>query len=546
MGMHSEDLQLEELVEFRNGEINLLGRRLVLHSVDAFSQFRHDLIEHEGLEEARRILFRFGYFWGQADAAALQRVFDWENTEEWLKAGSRMHALQGVVQSRIVTMKLGAENRHLEMQVDWPNSGEANEHLYTLGTTNHPVCWMLAGYMSGYASFCLDRPVYFIEQQCRAKGDPICTATGKDVESWGPEIESYVSLLQGESIHEKVKRLTLDLQQKTQQLAEERRKRIEMEHKTTGRYSEIRSHKFRQVLERARRVSKYQSSIILTGESGAGKEVLARHIHHLSNRSDKPFVPVNCAALPESLLESELFGHTKGAFTGATQEKSGVFEQADGGTLFLDEITEITPAVQIKLLRALERHEIRKVGGEGITKVDVRIIAATNADIPAAIKSGTFREDLYYRLAVVEIHVPPLRERPEDILPLARTFLRQFAKEQGIGNLRLGSATLNVLLNYSWPGNVRELKNCIERAVIFAEDNIIRPEDLPPKVLRLNTGKASAPDPSQSLEVVERNHIHRVLDYTKGNKTAAAKILGIDPSTLWRKLDRWEKKDKED
>jgi len=413
-----------------------------------------------------------------------------------------------------------------------------------LGRSEEPACWMMVGYASGYASFCMGQNVFFIEQECRAAGGTVCYAVGKDRESWGSAIEPHLHYFQAEDIRGKILDLTEELKRKTRQLSEQRQRLDQLEHASYAPFAEVRSKAFARVLDTANRVAPYDSSVLITGESGAGKEVLARHIHELSPRSENPFVAVNCSALPQTLLESELFGHKKGAFTGASSDRRGIFEEAEGGTIFLDEVAEIPTEFQIKLLRTLQRKEIRRVGESTTQQVDVRVMAATNRNLEQAIEQGEFREDLYYRLAVIEIEVPPLRERPEDILPLARLFVDRFAEKLDMPNLKLHATTLEYLQNYSWPGNVRELQNAIERAAVMSQEGLMKPEDLPPRVAKSRAVEENRPDSVQrTLGEVEWDHIQRVLDHTDGNKTQAAEILGVSPSTLWRKLKRQEGED---
>ncbi len=293
------------------------------------------------------------------------------------------------------------------------------------------------------------------------------------------------------------------------------------------------------MIELASRVARHDTSVIITGESGTGKEVLARHIHRVSPRAEGPFLAVNCGALPETLLESELFGHKAGAFTGASHDRLGLFEEANGGTVFLDEIGDVSAGMQTKLLRVLQEREIVRVGENRPRKVDIRVIAASNKDIKRAVKDGRFREDLYYRLGVIEIEVPPLRDRPEDIVSLARHLVAKTATRLGLERLRLDSTALDCLTSYTWPGNVRELENVLERAAVLCKDDVIRPEDLPAGVVQTIAGPLSSPaGGDQSLREVERRHIQAVLQSVGGNRTQAARILGISTATLWRHLRR--------
>ncbi len=287
------------------------------------------------------------------------------------------------------------------------------------------------------------------------------------------------------------------------------------------------------------RVSAGRSTVLLEGESGTGKELVARAVHANSPRRDRPFVPVNCAALTETLLESELFGHERGAFTGAVASKRGLFETADQGTLFLDEIGDIGPALQVKLLRVIQEQEVRHVGGTASVKVDVRIVAATNRDLSQMVKDGKFREDLFYRLNVVRIVMPPLRDRREDIPMLAHHFLQQ-ATVSGSRPVRgFVPETMALLERYHWPGNVRELENVIERTVSLAPGPLIMPDDLPETVRKSEAAPAGGDDALLSLEEVEKRHLGKVLRETGGNKVRAARILGIDRRTLYRMAERF-------
>lgn len=282
------------------------------------------------------------------------------------------------------------------------------------------------------------------------------------------------------------------------------------------------------------------ASVLLTGESGTGKEVVARALHQQSQRSDRPFVAVNCAALPESLLESELFGHVKGAFTDAREDRIGLFLQANGGTLFLDEIGEMPLGIQPKLLRALEQKSVRPVGGKLEQPFDVHLIAATNCDLETAIEEKRFREDLYYRINVLELTVPPLRTRGTDVLEIAHHFLHQFATAMDKRVIGFEDEVLRRLLQYDWPGNVRELRNVIQRAVVLTQHETINVDVLPAKISEYQPSLLVIDDqdnqPMDSLATIEQRYIRYVLKRTKGNKTEAAKILGLDRKTLYRKL----------
>jgi transcriptional regulator with PAS, ATPase and Fis domain len=288
-------------------------------------------------------------------------------------------------------------------------------------------------------------------------------------------------------------------------------------------------------LDLARRVAQVDSTVLITGESGVGKERLARFIHDESARTAGPFLAINCAAVPETLLESELFGHARGSFTGASQDRAGLFEAANGGTLLLDEIGDVPPAMQVKLLRVLQEREVRRVGENRIRTINVRVLAATNRDLLADVHGARFRQDLYYRLRVVEIAVPPLRQRREDILPLARQLLAGAAKRLGKKVPALEPEAANLLLRYPWPGNVREEENALERAVALARSNRIGVDDLPPE-LGAAPPTVQTADDVRTLAEMEREYIAAALRASGDNRARAAEKLGIGVATLYRKL----------
>ena len=291
-----------------------------------------------------------------------------------------------------------------------------------------------------------------------------------------------------------------------------------------------------------RKIAATDSTILIGGESGTGKELIARAIHFMSGRADKPFVGVNCGALPENLLESELFGHVKGSFTGAIRDKEGLFKVAESGTIFLDEVGEITPALQVKLLRALQEREFLPVGGTQPVKVDVRVLAATNRDLEEEVERGTFRADLYYRLNVIPLTVPPLRERREDVPLLVRHFIQRLAEKRGLPMKGITRDAMELLCDYDWPGNVRELENVLERMVLLEERDSLDRDSLPEKLLESPDRGPKAffeGKPRATLEELEREYLLQVLESTGWQKKKASAILGINASTLYRKIQRY-------
>jgi DNA-binding NtrC family response regulator len=315
--------------------------------------------------------------------------------------------------------------------------------------------------------------------------------------------------------------------------------KLKLEQRYDRRSIISKSHKMQPIFELIETIADTRSTVLIQGESGTGKELIARAIHYEGIRAQYPFVTVSCAALVDSLLESELFGHEKGAFTDAKARKRGKFELADGGTVFLDEIGDISPKLQLSLLRVLQEREFHRVGGEDLVRVDVRVIAATNRHLEEAVRAGTFRDDLYYRVNVIPIHVPPLRERKEDIPLLVDHFVEKFNFEAGKEVQGVSEEALQHLLDHDWPGNVRELENVIERAVIVNKGDVILPTDLPPQLVRRTGAEVLVSSTQRTLQEVERIHIIQILMENDWNIQRSARILGIDRSTLYAKMKRY-------
>ncbi len=333
------------------------------------------------------------------------------------------------------------------------------------------------------------------------------------------------------------------LAQEEQERLEAENQRLREELRSRFRPANIigNSHEMQIVYDQIAQVSKTHTTVLIEGETGTGKELVAHAIHYNSDRADKPFIKAHCAALPESLIESELFGHVKGSFTGASADRKGRFELAHGGTLFLDEVGDIPPGIQVKLLRVLQEREFERVGDTKTVKVNVRLIAATNRDLQALVNEGKFREDLFYRLHVFPLYVPPLRKRKADIVLLADHFLEKYSKENGKNVRRLSSAVIDMLMSYHWPGNVRELENCIERAVLVAEGDVIHPHHLPPTLQTAEaTGSAARGDLKGLVETYERDIIVDALKSSRGNVTAAARALGTTQRILGYKVHRYK------
>ncbi|HSN54467.1 MAG TPA: sigma 54-interacting transcriptional regulator, partial [Candidatus Sulfomarinibacteraceae bacterium] len=403
------------------------------------------------------------------------------------------------------------------------------------------VCWTICGLMSGYFSRTNDEEIYVLEDRCLGEGHAACHLLGRTRREWGDERAEELAFFDSGRLKEC---LDVSLSRVTESLkaAEEK---LRAHHQAVVRVARdvdeplgivAKSAKMRHVVDLARRVAKVDATVLITGESGVGKERIARLVHDESTRAAGPFVAVNCAAITETLLESELFGHTRGAFTGASSDRPGLFEAANHGTLLLDEIGEVSPGMQVKLLRVLQEREIRRVGENKSRPVDVRVLATTNRHLAHGVADGGFRQDLYYRLKVVELDVPPLRDRRGDILPLARVLLADAAIRMGRKISGLAPGAVDQLLRYEWPGNVRELENAMERAVALARGRRVDLEDLPEEIRQAFPKPVVNGGAVQPLDEIEREYIIAVLELNGGNQTRTAQQLGIGSATLYRKL----------
>ena len=546
------DLHLAELLDFRpdQGIIRLHEQRVVILSAAAMGLLWKELTDTLGFEMARRVAIRFGFADGYHDAVNLRQRSRWTDPVEGIRAGAVLHTLEGIVRTEVRRIEHDVETGRFAEEVVWHDSYVAEQHVHHFGKTSGsgPVCWSLVGYASGFASACLGKEIYFREMSCVGQGDKLCVAVGRDAQSWGGEIDAIRADFQAETIghevervHEAVSKRLKELD-KRERLLERRERELNLLRERVSRHAAAKhfiagSQGMKDVLELAARVAPLDTTVLVYGESGTGKEFVVRMIHDQSPRAAAPFVSINCAALTETLLESELFGHVRGAFTGAVRDKAGLFEVAGHGTIFLDEIGEIAPTVQAKLLRALQEREIRRVGAERSIKVNARVVAATNRDLRAAVDAGTFREDLYFRLGAFVITVPPLRDRREDIPPLVHHFLVRAASRMKKDVSSVSADAMTALMNYRWPGNVRELEHAVERAVILANNPNIRLRDLPPETTQTSRGRAS--DDTLDLQEQERVMIERALKRFGGNRRKAAEALKISTVTLWRKMKQF-------
>ncbi|SEP88557.1 regulatory protein, Fis family [Solimonas aquatica] len=440
-----------------DGCIWLDDQRMQLVHASAMGVLRRELIEGLGIEKARILLTRMGYNSGAHDAELARKLRPQASLHDMFAVGPQLHALEGVVQVEEIRTELDVERGHYYGEYIWKGSAEVEEHIRFYGIGSEAVCWMQIGYASGYASAFMGRPILFREVECRGAGQAHCRIIGRPLEEW--DDGDNLSALRAEQFG-KLSAAPLPLKEGSGGSA-----RLQEHGGIVGI-----SAGFNAVCHMIDRVADTRATVLFLGESGVGKEVFARSVHRVSPRADKAFVAVNCAAIPEPLVESELFGVERGGYTGATSARAGRFERAHGGTLFLDEIGILSLSSQGKLLRALQEGEIERVGDTQTRKVDVRVIAATNLDLRAEVRAGRFREDLFFRLNVFPIKVPPLRERREDIPVLMNHFLRKFCHLHNRNIAGFTARAIDALLSYELPGNIRELENMIERGVILAPD----------------------------------------------------------------------------
>jgi two-component system response regulator HydG len=535
--MRVEDLNVNDLVEFdsEDGVVRFAGQRALIIDATAKGNLRKELINHFGLSTARAVLTRFGFVQGWRMAEAMQNLFHWESEDDWQHACGRIHMLEGMYR-----LGPGAPGSLTKEGLTLVSSYEAEQHIAHLGLCDASVCWTICGLTSGYLSRALGKQIYVLEERCIGRGDAVCHLLGRTLEEWGDERAEELRFFRVENLKEwlepSLHEITENLKEAERKLREKKRVITRVAPEAEDPLGMIaRSAAMRRVVDLARRIARVDSTVLITGESGTGKELISRLVHDESTRSMGPFIAVNCGAITETLLESELFGHSRGAFTGATQNRVGLFEAANGGTLLLDEIGDVSPGMQVKLLRVLQEREIRPVGENKSRPVNVRVIAATNRELATDVAEGRFRMDLYYRLNVLQLHLPPLRNRREDILPLARLLMANAAARINRPVTGLSPRAADQLLRYDWPGNVRELENAMESAVALGRASLIELDDLPEEV-RQAIPTPSITSPVRALNEIEKDYIIAVLDLNGGNRTRTAKQLGIGSATLSRKL----------
>lgn len=450
-----EDLAAKLHFSPETAHIWLAGRRMMLIHEASIGLLRREFVDAIGMEKARVIYTRQGYDAGVIDAETAAKIRPHASLYDMFAVGPQMHALEGIVLAEPVAFDVNIEEGRFYSEYRWTNSSECTAHLHMFGRGHVPAGWNQTGYASGYASEFIGRPIIYREVECVAMGHSACRIIGRPREEW-PDGDGDLSY-RSAPVH-------LPVGHDGGMLVREDDGSGRPDSRLVGA-----SAGFNIAFEMVRKVADTQATVLLLGESGVGKEMFARSLHQLSPRRDKPFVAVNCAAMPETLFEAELFGVEKGAFTGADASRAGKFEHADGGTIFLDEIGTLSFSSQAKLLRVLQEREVEPVGAARPRPVNTRVVAATNSDLRQAVERGEFRDDLFFRLNVFPITIPPLRERRADIPVLMAHLLTVYSRLHGRDVPGFSEEAVSAMLSYDWPGNVRELENVIERGVILAQ-----------------------------------------------------------------------------
>ncbi|MCL4802354.1 MAG: sigma 54-interacting transcriptional regulator [Burkholderiales bacterium] len=440
------------------GHIWLHEHRMLLVHADAQASLRKELIDTLGLARARGLLTRMGYASGVRDAELARSRTACKSDLEAFMTGPQLHTLEGIVLVTPIKLEVDRARGRFYGEFLWENSWEGQTHRRDFGIHHEPVCWTQIGYACGYTSAFMGRPILYKETECSGAGDSHCMIVGKPVEEWN-DAEADMSYFKSESIANQLLDLQAQVAELRSTIGEKERLPGDMVGDSPG---------FRLAYELLKKAAGTHITVLLLGETGVGKEMFARRLHEMGPRASEPLVAVNCAAIPQELVESELFGVEKGAYTGAQASRPGRFERAHGGTLFLDEVGDLPLAAQAKLLRVLQDGEVERLGDHRTRKVNVRLVAATNRNLQELVAQGKFRSDLYYRLNAYQIHIPPLRERPEDTRLLFKRLVEKYSVIHGKKIAGITDKAKKALLAYSWPGNIRELQNTVERGVILA------------------------------------------------------------------------------
>lgn len=527
------------------GQIWLDENRMLLTHAKAMGQMRRELFESVDVHFARGLLVRLGFVSGQQDGELASKLKGEGTPYEVFCTGPVLRAFEGCHKATITEADIDWERGSFLGEVEIVNSWEGQSQVQHFGIGDDPACWVTVGYASGYCSQFFKRFIVFREVSCIAKGDPCCRIVGKPAEAWG-EADGYMDYFRHAGTQ-------YPMRQVEDELVRLRGPETALKGRLVGA-----SPGFRAALDLVGKAAASRITVLLLGETGVGKEMFAQWLHEHSDRADRPFVAINCGAIPNDLIESELFGVQKGAFTGAQQSRPGRFERADGGTLFLDEVGELTPAMQVKLLRVLQTGEVERLGDDRVRKVNVRVVAATNVDFQHAIAGGRFRADLYYRLATYPVTIPPLRDRRSDIPLLAAALIDKFKLSYGKNVKGFTDRAMRALVAHGWPGNVRELSNLIERGVLLAPDDgqieleHLFPDQSPEPLAGAGVDRAGVVsnqaeddrnrlcerllDDTFNLEEHEARLIDLAVLRANGNLTHAARSLGITRRQLAYRL----------
>lgn len=534
-----QDLLDKIQFDVQHGKIWFEENRMLLMHSSIMGYLRKDLYDMLGWERTKRFFIRCGYQAGVRDAKVTSKLRPNLNEAEAFMAGPQMHGIRGMVQVEVNQLQLSHDEHKFYADFNWHNSFEAEVHVNEFGASNEPACWMLLGYACGYSSFVMGQTIIYQETHCIAQGDPCCRIIGKPLEEW-ENTDELIQFMSPDPVSDELIALQAELNELKKNIYTD----IEADYTMFNSIGE--SIAYRKVCDLLKKAAGSKVAVLLQGETGVGKEAFARGIHEASLRQEQPFVAVNCACIPPDLIESELFGVEKGAFTGATQTRIGKFERAHRGTIFLDEVIELSPRAQAALLRMLQEGEFERVGDNQTRKVDVRIVTACNEDLEQAVKDGRFRADLYYRLNIFPVKIPPLRERREDIPLLIQHFLSRFETMYDKKLKGLSDKAKNFVMRYEWPGNIRELENLLERATLLTDhQQEIKLESLFPQHLDLekkyDSFKPHIDDlltDNFSLEQFEKDIICGAMNKCSHNVSEAARMLGISRATLDYRLKK--------
>ncbi len=526
------------------GHIWLHEHRMLLVHADAQASLRKELVDTLGLERAKGLLTRMGYASGVRDAELARGRTGCASDVEAFMTGPQLHTLEGIVLVTPIRLEVDRARGKFHGEFLWENSWEGQSHRRDFGIHHEPVCWTQIGYACGYTSAFMGRPILYKEVECAGAGDAHCSIVGKPVEEWADAAE-HMKYFNPESIADQLHDLQSQVAELRSTIGATERLPGDMVGESAG---------FKLAYELLKKAAGTHITVLLLGETGVGKELFARRLHDSGPRAAEPFVAINCAAIPQELVESELFGVEKGAYTGAHVSRPGRFERAHGGTLFLDEVGDLPLSAQAKLLRVLQDGEVERLGDHRTRRVNVRLVAATNRDLQQLAREGRFRTDLFYRLNAYQIRIPPLRERREDIRPLAKRFLEKYQALHGKKLAGFTDKAKKALLTYSWPGNIRELRHTIERGVILAPHNgrveinhlFASWEDAAAGELGLDSrGDLDVPEHgpckalceavlagTMTLEQVEQLMLESAVSRARGNLSLAARMLGLTRAQL--------------